>query len=65
MTPLREIVDTIQEGVAKLEDDLKVLSISGGRSYFISFCLPLMKLLHHIRKLSQAFPRLCEILRNW
>lgn len=24
MTPLREIVDTIQEGVARLEDDLKV-----------------------------------------
>lgn len=24
MTPLREIVDTIQESVARLEDDLKV-----------------------------------------
>jgi hypothetical protein len=24
MTPLREVVDSIQDGVAKLEDDLKV-----------------------------------------
>lgn len=36
MTPLREVVDTIQEGVSKLEDDLKVpnfgvlLSMSSG-----------------------------------